>query len=328
MSTDEKKDFFVSYNRHDKAWAEWIAWILEESGYTVVIQAWDFRPGGNFVLDMQRAASEAERTIAVLSENYLSSQFTQPEWASAFAQDPTGEKRSLIPIRIGNCSLVGMWATIVYVDLAEVDETSARDLVLQAVQDGRAKPDRAPQFPGNRQKPVYPPKKESTPEEKLREIRSRLITATSERQLRALMYETEAISLKYELVEARLLKDEIQTAIWYYHPSMPSMSQRPKRSVPSGSWQSARSRIIAVIVLCLFSLIAALAMFFFGLQKPTIKPSPLPTNQSESKPHSWSLSFLLTQSLLQKVLQENRVDELSDDSMTRSILQELQNSLN
>ncbi|WNZ46808.1 tetratricopeptide repeat protein [Leptolyngbya boryana CZ1] len=163
MSTDAKKDFFVSYNRHDKAWAEWIAWILEESGYTVVIQAWDFRPGGNFVLDMQRAASEAERTISVLSENYLSSQFTQPEWASAFAQDPTGEKRSLIPIRIGNCLLSGMWSTIVYVDLVEVDEVSARDLVLQAVQDGRTKPDQPPQFPGqsgtisDRAKPTYPP---------------------------------------------------------------------------------------------------------------------------------------------------------------------------
>ncbi|MDX2213331.1 MAG: toll/interleukin-1 receptor domain-containing protein [Oculatellaceae cyanobacterium bins.114] len=59
MDTETKKDFFVSYNRHDKTWAEWVAWILEEAGYTVVIQAWDFRPGGNFVLDMQRAASSS-----------------------------------------------------------------------------------------------------------------------------------------------------------------------------------------------------------------------------------------------------------------------------
>ena len=126
MKTEAKSDFFVSYNRHDKTWAEWIAWILEAAGYTVVIQAWDFRPGGNFVLDMQRTASHAERTIAVLSKNYLSSQFTQPEWAAAFAQDPTGEKRSLIPIRIGECTLTGMWATIFYVDLVGVEETAGR----------------------------------------------------------------------------------------------------------------------------------------------------------------------------------------------------------
>jgi hypothetical protein len=41
------KDFFVSYNRADRDWAEWIAWQLEEAGYSVVIQDWDFRPGEN-----------------------------------------------------------------------------------------------------------------------------------------------------------------------------------------------------------------------------------------------------------------------------------------
>ncbi|KAM3102453.1 tetratricopeptide repeat protein [Phormidesmis sp. 146-12] len=156
------KNFFVSYNRHDRAFAEWIAWILEEAGYSVVIQAWDFRSGGNFVLDMQKAASEAERTIAVLSDNYLQSLFTQPEWAAAFAQDPTGEKRTLIPIRVGECKLTGILATIVYVDLVGVDEAEAQELVRQSALDGRTKPTQKPGFPGSvapeatRSKPVYP----------------------------------------------------------------------------------------------------------------------------------------------------------------------------
>ncbi|XGW00851.1 MAG: tetratricopeptide repeat protein (plasmid) [Leptolyngbya sp. BL-A-14] len=163
MQAEATKDFFVSYNRHDKNWAEWIAWTLEAAGYTVVIQAWDFRPGGNFVLDMQRAASQADRTIAVLSENYLNAQFTQPEWAAAFAQDPNGEKRSLIPIRVGECTLSGLWAPIVYVDVVGVEETAAQNLVLQAVQTGRTKPEQKPSFPGQTTptmdgtKPVYPP---------------------------------------------------------------------------------------------------------------------------------------------------------------------------
>jgi hypothetical protein len=46
--------------RASRAWAEWIAWTLEEVRYKVEVQAWDFRPGGNFVLVMQRAAAEAE----------------------------------------------------------------------------------------------------------------------------------------------------------------------------------------------------------------------------------------------------------------------------
>src|ERR687884_2012487 len=94
-----RKDFFISYNRADRAWAEWIAWQLEEAGYTTVIQAWDFRPGGNFVLDMLRAA-EAQRTIAVLSPEYLTALYTQPEWAAAFAEDPASNLGVLLPVRV------------------------------------------------------------------------------------------------------------------------------------------------------------------------------------------------------------------------------------
>ena len=77
MVEQMKKHFFVSYNGHDKQWAEWIAWILEEAGYSVIIQAWDFRPGSNFVLEMQNATVQAEKTIAVLSNNYRSYALTE-----------------------------------------------------------------------------------------------------------------------------------------------------------------------------------------------------------------------------------------------------------
>ncbi|MGF1571243.1 MAG: TIR domain-containing protein, partial [Nodosilinea sp.] len=140
------KDFFVSYNSADKTWAEWIAWVLEEHGYTVVIQAWDFRPGGNFILDMQRAAAESHRTIMVLSEAYLKAAYTQPEWAAAFKQDPIAKERRLIPIRVAACKPTGLLAPLVYVDLVEKTEADAEQLVLEALQD-RAKPATRPNFP-------------------------------------------------------------------------------------------------------------------------------------------------------------------------------------
>src|SRR5262245_38848606 len=101
-------DFFISYNKADREWAAWIAWHLEEAGYTTIIQAWDFRPGSNFVLEMQRAATEADRVVAVLSPNYLNSRFTQPEWAAAFAQDPTGVKCSGLPVSAEESKLQGL----------------------------------------------------------------------------------------------------------------------------------------------------------------------------------------------------------------------------
>jgi hypothetical protein len=140
------KDFFVSYTKADRSWAEWIAWELEEAGYSTVIQAWDFRPGENFVLEMQQAASTANRTIAVLSQKYLESSFTQPKWAAALAQDPQGTKQKLIPVRIDACELTGLSAPIVYLDLVGLPENDARMALLGAFSI-RNKPASPPPFP-------------------------------------------------------------------------------------------------------------------------------------------------------------------------------------
>ncbi|NJL47431.1 MAG: tetratricopeptide repeat protein [Leptolyngbyaceae cyanobacterium SM2_5_2] len=152
------KDFLISYNKADAIWAEWLAWVLEEHGKTVVIQAWDFRPGGNFVLDMQRAAIDAQRTVMVLSENYLNALYTQPEWAAAFGQDPTATARKLLPIRVAPCQPQGMLAPLVYVDLVGLEREPAQKSLLDALKD-RLKPEVEPVFPGS----AVPPSERQTP---------------------------------------------------------------------------------------------------------------------------------------------------------------------
>jgi hypothetical protein len=70
--------------------------LLSTQGLTgpeIAIQAWGFRPGANFVLEMQEAARQADRTIAVFSPAYLAASYPAPEWATAFAQDPQGTER-------------------------------------------------------------------------------------------------------------------------------------------------------------------------------------------------------------------------------------------
>jgi TIR domain-containing protein/bDLD-like protein len=157
-SLSGKRDFFISYNRHDQQWAEWIAWQLENAGYTTFIQAWDFRPGGNFVADMQEAAAKSERTIAVLSDTYLASQFTQPEWNAAFAQDPTGKQGLLLPVKVRDCDPKGLLSQIVYIDLTGISPEQATERLLAGVKHGRAKPSTAPGFPGTAapEEPPFP----------------------------------------------------------------------------------------------------------------------------------------------------------------------------
>ncbi len=138
--------FFVSYNRADKAWAEWIAWTLEEAGHTTIIQAWDFRPGRNFVLDMDQVSKTVDKTLVVLSEAYLNAEFTQPEWAAAFVDDPKSLDRKIIPIRVQDCQPRGLLKPIVYVDLVGLEKDAARQAILDGLPD-RIKPETEPSFP-------------------------------------------------------------------------------------------------------------------------------------------------------------------------------------
>lgn len=149
------KNFFISYNKADRSWAEWIAWQLEEAGYTTVIQAWDFLPGSNFVMKMQQASSDAERTIAVLSPDYLNALYINPEWAAAFAQDPTGKDGKLVPVRIKDCDLQGMLSPIIYVDLVGLEEAEAKNTLVNGISRSRVKPKNRPTFP-RAERPPFP----------------------------------------------------------------------------------------------------------------------------------------------------------------------------
>jgi hypothetical protein len=151
-------DFFISYTSPDRGWAEWIAYVLEEAGHSVIVQAWDFRPGSNFVLEMQRAAAAAPRTIMVVSPDYMISQFASPEWAAAFANDPQGIKRALVPIVVRSCEVNGLLRSLVQIDLVGTEEDKAREMLLDGVSMKRGKPDKRPSFPGSGMRPakVFP----------------------------------------------------------------------------------------------------------------------------------------------------------------------------
>ena len=154
-------DFFISYTANDRLWAEWIAWQLESIGNRVLIQAWDFIPGSNWAVRMQQAVIGSDRTIALLSENYLKSAFGQKEWQAAQAVDPLGFKAKLVPIRISDCLRPGLLDQIVSFDLFGLDEAAAREKLFQQIEilrAGRAKPGVAPSFPEklSRIQPAFP----------------------------------------------------------------------------------------------------------------------------------------------------------------------------
>jgi hypothetical protein len=142
----------------------------------VVIQAWDFRPGSDFVQNMDQALKGTEKTILVLSEDFMKSAYTTAEWSAAFTKDPAGASGSLVPVRVRECKPEGLLSSKVYVDLVGLSEEDARVALLGAFS-VRARPKQAPQFPGARvaAEPVQ------FPGEATRTSRSEAITAQIKR---------------------------------------------------------------------------------------------------------------------------------------------------
>jgi hypothetical protein len=132
-------DFFVSYTGADRAWAEWVAWQLEQAGYQVTIQAWDFEPGDNFVARMRDALEQADRTLALISAAYLASPYCTDEWTGAFLHDPDGRNR-LLQVRIEDCEVPRLLRAQVHVDLVGLPREQARARLLAGVKCGRRKP--------------------------------------------------------------------------------------------------------------------------------------------------------------------------------------------
>ena len=68
--TSRRTDFFISHAGRDAAWAEWLAWQLQEAGYTVELAVWDWALGQDFVARMAAALRSADRLLAVCTEAY------------------------------------------------------------------------------------------------------------------------------------------------------------------------------------------------------------------------------------------------------------------
>jgi TIR domain-containing protein/NB-ARC domain-containing protein len=163
VDRDYEWDFFISYTQADRAWAEWTAWLLEEDHHRVLIQAWDFAGGSNWVQRMRDGVSKAERTLAVLSPDYLESEFGTAEWTAAWSKDPLSAQKKLLTVRVRKCDRPDFLSQIVSVDLFGTTEAEAqirlRWLVAGAVT-GRVNEETAPLFSGGGRaivrRPLFP----------------------------------------------------------------------------------------------------------------------------------------------------------------------------
>ncbi|MDG4809168.1 FxSxx-COOH system tetratricopeptide repeat protein [Micromonospora sp. WMMD1120] len=143
-TTGEK--LFISYAGPDRAWAEWVAWQLEQAGYVVELDLWDWAAGDNSVLRINQALERADRMVALFSEAYFEHQrFTTDEWTAIMSgRDRQGR---LVPLRLGDVTLPPVLRALIAPSLADLSAEDAHRVLINAVR-GVPRPVTEPDFPG------------------------------------------------------------------------------------------------------------------------------------------------------------------------------------
>src|SRR3954463_11126467 len=137
-------DFFISHAGRDTGWAEWLAWQLQQGGYTVELDVWDWAPGEDFVARMSAALERAGRLLAVCTEAYFASAFGGAELRAAFAGFAAAGGR-IVPVLVEPVSLPPLYTPLIPLDLTGLDEPAALARLRARLPVGH--PTSAPPFP-------------------------------------------------------------------------------------------------------------------------------------------------------------------------------------
>lgn len=141
----DRRDFFISFNQADEAYAKAIDAALRMDGFTTFYHPRDLKPGGNIPVWMDDALINSTQTLALYSPDYTkdTAVFSKAERYATWFQDPLNDKRKLIPVllretaftplmdMISRIEVVGTTpqeaAATVVARLHDPDETKQRD---------------------------------------------------------------------------------------------------------------------------------------------------------------------------------------------------------
>ena len=126
-------DYFVAYHAADQEWAEWVGQQLQNAGYTVELQSYDYWARSSMILEMFAVSAIADATIALISPDFLAESLDRPEWQAALAQDPTGALGILVPVRVRECDVESALPGVGYVDLVGLGEEAAGAAMLAQI---------------------------------------------------------------------------------------------------------------------------------------------------------------------------------------------------
>lgn len=92
---------------------------LKAANLKVCIDFIDFEPGAPSVIEMERAIKTSRKTVAILTQNYMDSGWTEFENLMLQTLDSANRERRFVPLRKEKVELPLRIAYLVYVDFAD-----------------------------------------------------------------------------------------------------------------------------------------------------------------------------------------------------------------
>ncbi|MEM6866797.1 MAG: SUMF1/EgtB/PvdO family nonheme iron enzyme [Cyanobacteria bacterium P01_C01_bin.121] len=125
------KDVFISYTSADQAWAEWLAWVLEENDYTVETQSLASKQADNFSQVIREAGREHQQVLLVVSEALLKADDAS---SSPISSNINLGSAFLVPVEVDDCEPPEYIADLKSISLVEKTEVEAEQTLLGAMQ--------------------------------------------------------------------------------------------------------------------------------------------------------------------------------------------------
>jgi formylglycine-generating enzyme required for sulfatase activity len=142
--------FTLGFAEADKAWAEWISWVLESAGYTIEQKA----DKQAYQLDINKIPGQ--HFLPIWSRRYLENTDAQHQNDQILMNYDRGEKTVVLPIQIDNHGLFSERELITPLNLLNCDRILAQQKLLKAARSLPLQFNPPPQAPFRKPQPPFP----------------------------------------------------------------------------------------------------------------------------------------------------------------------------
>ena len=145
---DQSFDVFVSYSHKDKKWVRnWLLPKLEQAGVSYCIDDDHFDIGVAALINMERAVKQSRKTLLVVSENWVASEYASFEGLLLQTKNPTGRKQTFLLVKLDDCALPDRLDIFTWADF-RTPEAQEKDIsrVVAQILEGKAQPTHRPRL--------------------------------------------------------------------------------------------------------------------------------------------------------------------------------------